>query len=123
MTSFIECLFVEIRISRSQIIIIGSVYKPPNTNLDLFNAEWVSILNAIDQFKNTIVLIAGDFNLNLLKHNHHGPTGEFFNNLLLYNFVPTISVPTRVSLTSATLIDNIFLNCLKYMYDSAIVYM
>jgi len=115
MTSFIECLFIEIRVSGSQNIMIGSVYRPPNTDLVLFNAECVSILNSFDKRKNGIVLIAGDFNLNLPKHNQHGPTSEFLNNLLSYNFMPTgtISVPTRISVTSAMLIDNIFFNCVK----------
>ena len=31
-------------------------------------------------------------------------------------------MPTRISVTSATLIDHIFFNCVKYMYNSAVVY-
>ena len=42
--------------------------------------------------------------------------------LLSYNFMPTIRVPTRISPTSATLIDNIFINDIKYMYNSVVVY-
>ena len=122
MAPFIECLFVEIRRIGSQNLIIGSVYRPPNSDVHLFNTEWLSILNTIDQSKNTISVISGDFNLNLLKHSSHAPTGEFLNNLLSYNFLPTIRVPTRISITSATLIDNIFINSIKNNYNSALVY-
>src|SRR6202044_3438487 len=67
-------------------------------------------------------VIAGDFNLNLLKHSNHAPPGEFLNNLLSCNFMPTIRVPTRITTTSATLIDNIFINNIKYNYNTALVY-
>ena len=122
MTPFIECLFVEIRRIGSKSLLIGSVYRPPNSDVHLFNTEWLSIINTIDQAKNVIAVIAGDFNLNLLKHSNHAPTGEFLNNLLSYNFMPTIRVPTRITTTSATLIDNIFINKIKYNYNTALVY-
>ena len=122
MTSFIECIFIEICRVGKKNIIVGCVYRPPNTDLNQFNSEWLVILNSLVITKNTIVLIAGDFNLNLLKHNSHGPTGEFLNNMLSYNFLPTLSLPTRISDTSATLIDNIFVNCIGHDYTSALVY-
>jgi hypothetical protein len=122
MTPFIECLFVEIRRIGSKSLLIGSVYRPPNSDVHLFNTEWLSIINTIDQAKNVIAVIAGDFNLNLLKHSNHAPTGEFLNNLLSCNFMPTIRVPTRITTTSATLIDNIFINNIKYNYNTALVY-
>ena len=36
--------------------------------------------------------------------------------------MPVISRPARITSTSATLIDNIFINCVQYNYKSAIVY-
>ena len=66
--------------------------------------------------------MAGDFNLNLLKHSSHPPTDEFLNLLMSFNFLPTICHPTRITDFSETLIDNIFVNCLKFNFHSAIVY-
>jgi hypothetical protein len=122
MTPYLECLFIEICRVGKQNIILGCVYRPPNTDLLQFNYDWLSILNSLVITKNTIALIAGDFNLNLLKHNGHAPTGEFLNNMLSYNFLPTLSLPTRISSTSSTLIDNIFVNCIKHECNSALVY-
>jgi len=50
------------------------------------------------------------------------PTSDFLNNLLSYSFVPLIRYPTRITETSATLIDNIFVNCINLDIDSSILY-
>ena len=68
------------------------------------------------------MIIAGVFNLNLLNSNSHAATAEFVNNMLLYNFISAINKPTRITEQSATLIDNIYVNSVKYNYSSAIVY-
>jgi hypothetical protein len=57
-----------------------------------------------------------------LKYCNHGPTEDFFNNLLAYSYAPTITLPTRISDTSATLIDNIFINNISLKCKSGIVY-
>lgn len=121
MNEHLECIFLECRQVGIPTFIIGSVYRPPNSDLELFNSDLVSILDYVNGM-NKLAIIAGDFNLNLLNSNSHPPTGEFLNNLLSYNFIPTIQNPTRISDISATLLDNIFVNCVKYKYSSAIVY-
>ena len=52
----------------------------------------------------------GDFNLNLLNSDSHSATGEFLDNMISLMLLPIISRPTRVTSSSATLIDNIFTN-------------
>ena len=69
-----------------------------------------------------MAVIAGDFNLDFLKYASHAATGDFLNLLLSYNFLPTICQPTRITEFSSTLIDNIFVNCIKLDYNSVIVY-
>ena len=76
MSAYIECLFIEICRVGKQRVIIGCVYRPPNTDISLFISELQLILNTIDQITNKIAVSAGDFNLNLLKHSSHPPTGE-----------------------------------------------
>lgn len=39
MTSYIECLFIEILQQSKPNVLVGCVYRPPNTDLDLFNSE------------------------------------------------------------------------------------
>ena len=119
---YIECLFVEIRRAGKQPIFIGCVYRPPNSDIPLFISELQQILSIIDCVNNKLAIIAGDFNLNLLKYNSHVPTGDFLNSMLSYNFVPTICQPTRITEFSASLIDNIFVHSTNLVYNSAIVY-
>jgi len=122
MTSYIECLFIEILQQGKSNVLVGCVYRPPNTDLDLFNSEMLLIPSKIDGGKKNIALLAGDFNLNLINQDKHAPTAEFFNNLTSYSFLPVIHNPTRVTDTSATLLDNIFINTTLYKMSSAVVY-
>jgi hypothetical protein len=121
MTEYLECIFLECRKVGCQSFIIGSIYRPPNSDLEQFNFDLLSILEYASGM-NKLAIIAGDFNRNLLNSDSHPPTREFVNNLLSCNFLPTIHNPTRISDKSATLIDNIFVNCVKCKYSSAIVY-
>ena len=52
----------------------------------------------------------GDYNTNLLNYESHDQTATFIGMLYSYAFVPLINRPTRVTSSSATLIDNIFTN-------------
>ena len=121
--TFIECIFIELpQKAKCNSTIIGCIYRPPNTDISLFNSEIVKILKIIDSENNKICLLAGDYNLDLMKCDSHEPTAEFLNNILSYSFYPSIKYPTRIMDTSATLIDNIFLNASNYNVSSAIVY-
>lgn len=116
----IECIFVEIVQKKDSNFLIGCVYRPPNTNVASFNFEFSAILNSISS--GTLCFILGDFNLDLLKHDTHAPTGTFLNNLISHSFLPTIYYPTRITETSATLIDNIFVNSRHHNYSTANVW-
>ena len=123
MKDYLECVFVEINQKDSVKIIVGCVYRPPNSDLNLFNANLITILNILNVKKNKIpTFIMGDFNLDLLHCDTHSPTEEFLNNFISHSYLPTIRYPTRVTEFSATLLDNIFTNNIHYMMDSAILY-
>ena len=59
-------------------------------------------------------MISGDFNIDLFKFGSHPETDEFMNILGTNFFQPHISLPTRITDHSATLIDNIFFNSLEH---------
>ena len=54
--------------------------------------------------------IMGDYNINLLNYDLHTATAEFTDMMYANSFVPLINRPTRITESSATLIDNIFSN-------------
>lgn len=109
-----EYMFIKLKQKKSRDIMIGSIYRPPNQSMDDFNNEFSSLLLKINNPKNKIIL-AGDFNIDLLKIENHQPTYTFFNIMCSHSLLPTILRPTRITADTATLIDNIFVN---FMDDS-----
>ena len=107
----LECLFVELDKSKSlgNSIVVGIVYRPPNTDLNEFNTKFTEILHKLEHSNKTIYVM-GDFNINLLSADRHVPSAHFLDILYSSSFYPLITKPTRVHDNSATLIDNIFCN-------------
>ena len=56
------------------------------------------------------ICILGDFNIDLLKAQNSNYSQDFLVSLQSCYLIPTVDKPTRVRSTSATLIDNIFVN-------------
>ena len=54
--------------------------------------------------------ISGDWNADLLKSDSHNDSMLFFETVTSFSFKPTILQPTRVTSSSSTSIDNIFVN-------------
>ena len=106
-----KSLFVQIKQTNLHVkdVIIGVIYRPPNTDFDIFHTNFSTILTSIDLEKRPTYLL-GDFNIDLLKHGSDSRAQLFLNNLLSNGFYPRIDKPTRLTNTTATLIDNIFVN-------------
>ena len=60
--------------------------------------------------QNRNIILAGDFNINLLRLNERDVFAEFVDLLTSNSFYPKITLPTRFSHLNATLIDNVFSN-------------
>ena len=120
-TDIIECIFVEI-IRKATNVIIGCVYRPPAANPNDFNAHMQSLMASKDLNNKKAKFLVGDFNLNILNHKSHGPSGIFLNTLLSNGLWPTINKPTRIADESSTLIDNIFSNVMNGNIKSAVIY-
>ena len=103
-----EDIFIEIINSKSKNIIVGTIYRPPNSEIDLFLHDIDEGLHKILQ-ENKNVYLMGDYNIDLLTTTQHNNL-RFINILQSNAFYPHINKPTRISNTSQTLIDNIFSN-------------
>ena len=91
---------------------MGNIYRPPrdiNENYETFIEELTPTLDKLNKRK-TEVVIAGDYNIDLLKINEKAILSEYFDMLTTNNFIPKITLPTRISSRSATLIDNFLCN-------------
>ena len=56
------------------------------------------------------VIILGDLNIDLLKSHTNQPASELLDTVMHYNNIPKITLPTRITETTATLIDHIYDN-------------
>ena len=104
-----EHFFIELK-GISYNVIIGSLYQPPNTDINKFLAEYNDTLERISLEKNKEVILGMDHNLDLLKQTSHKKTQTFVENTLDHALLPVIMKPTRISRTSATLIDNVLIS-------------
>ena len=104
----IELVFIELLIPNKQNYLIRMVYKHPVIQHIKFNDACItSLLNKL-KTENKATIVAGEFNLNMIKYTQVRGAHQFLETLLSDNFIPQITLPTRVTKNSATLIDNIF---------------
>ena len=112
MNDKVEALFLELRKEETQLkndCIIGVIYSPPSKDIQDFCDEFSEILSRIKQ-EGKIIYIMGDFNINILDSDKHLPTANFVELMYSNSLFPLISKPTRITQSTATLIDNIFSN-------------
>ena len=86
-----------------------TVYNNNEQNVTTFVTELEPIIATLND-NNQELLIAGDFNINLLPINtcNKEHFGQFLDMLLGYSLFPKITFPTRLGENSCSLIDNIF---------------
>ena len=75
-----------------------------------FINEFTTVILSIEK-SNITINLAGDYNLNLLKINEIAICSEFFDLLPSRSLFPQITLPTRLSHSNGSLIDNIFCKC------------
>ena len=90
---------------------IGAVYRPPAANALDFLEELITILPKLNSAQ-TKCYICGDFNLDLTLIDQLPVVQNFLDVLHSSSFLPLIDKPTRVTSSTASLIDNIFSNTL-----------
>ena len=107
-----ENIFIEIDkgvYNTSKDVLIGLIYRPPNTSMLNFNKELENTLHTISR-ENKIIYLLGDYNINLLNTDLHAQTSNFIDILYSHHLFPLITKPTRSVGGRGTLIDNIFTN-------------
>ena len=109
-SKFLESTFCEIKFKNKQNLLVGCIYRHPSMDIEFFNVEFLSpFLNKISR-ENKLCVLLGDFNINLLNCDSCHPIGEFLDTLGSYRMLPYITLPTRITSQSNTLIDNIFIS-------------
>ena len=118
-----ESLFIEIVNKSSKNTIVGVVYRPntePHADLDVFQSNMFDIMSLI-AIEQKSCYILGDMNVNLLKFGDHPKTEYYLEGLFANGFLPIIVKPTRITVSSATLIDHIYSNNVTATGHSGII--
>ena len=107
-----EGLFVDISDDSGKNISICNIYRPPRNNnnhvsIDSFLLEFSPVIQTLSKISKNVVL-AGDFNIDLLKLNSNTKYQELYDSLAEFDFLSIITLPTRISKRNATLIDHMY---------------
>ena len=110
----LESTFAEISLQKQANIIVGSIYKHPSMDISAFNKEHVQpLLETISKEGKSVILL-GDLNINLLKSDTEENVSNFLDTLGNNLILPQITLPTRITPQTKTLIDNIFSSPVKH---------
>ena len=105
-----EDLWLEIEVKKGnkfKKIILGAVYRHPNQSVNDFRVILEEAFNKVKNLK-LPCLVCGDINVNLLKYLSHKETKDFIDNIIIQNFLPISVLPTRITETTASLIDHFY---------------
>ena len=111
-TSNFESCFVEIESKNSMNVVVGVVYRA-HTVIDDFVSDIDPIFKVLNSEKKQIYVM-GDFNIDLLKVDSHRSTHDYLEFIYSYSLMPTIYKPTRITESTATIIDHIVTNTRKH---------
>ena len=104
-------------------VIIMSLYRPPDSDITLFDISITKVLNHL--FKSAgrkKIILAADWNVDLLKLCSNKKIDQFLSNMESVGLLPTVTVPTRITERTASLLDNIFINCVSDEYYTRVIY-
>ena len=97
-----ESLTGELNIQYVKPILITTIYRPPDSLVDLFDK--VDDLSRKIEFENRKSIIAGDMNCNLLKEENHAK--HIRNAYSTSGYTQLVEHATRTTSESSTLIDH-----------------
>lgn len=113
-----DSLFAEVKSQNCKNIIVGIIYRPPGSDLDMFKTKLEKLLYRLNKTTKTCFIL-GDCNIDLGKEDTISK--DFVNILQSSFFFPTINTFTRVTESSKTIIDNIFTNAHNAFLDPGVI--
>lgn len=118
-----ESLFIEVINQTEKNTIVGVIYRPntlPRADVDIFSSTLFDVMDIINSEKKFSVMM-GDVNMDLLKFGTHDKTNDYVDGIFSHGYIPVILKPTRLTNTSATLIDHIYSNNARSESTSGII--
>jgi hypothetical protein len=123
-----ESQFFKIKTGKNTFVIFGNLYRPNTApladikrSIQILNEIFMNIKSDPNLKHAQDIIIAGDTNIDLLKHENHLDTNMYLDSLLSNGLLPLITLPTRISGHSATLLDHICTNIIDDTFDTGII--
>ena len=117
-----ESIFIEVVSTSSKNAIVGIIYRPntqPKADIDVFSQTLYDTMDLINS-ERKLSVIMGDANIDL-KTGIHQKTNDYIDNIFSRGFIPRICKPTRITRSSATVIDHIYTNYISNNTKSGII--
>ena len=102
-TDEVECIWIELRSPKQPSLFVGFLYRNPAATFEWYD-EFLQMYDKVYEHNRNILLM-GDFNIDVLKPH---PAWESTTSAL--GLKQLVTAPTRVTASSATLIDHIYSN-------------
>jgi hypothetical protein len=109
----LEICTLKIDLHKTNLIII-CIYRSPTGDYKYFLNQLEAILNNLYKVSTKLIL-CGDFNINHFESNSRKNLLESL--LASFNLFSTITFPTRITINSSTLIDNIYIDINNYKFS------
>lgn len=105
-----ESIWINLLNNKKIYTTIGVVYRhPSNTDLNEFLDDFSCCMHEISSNKENFYLI-GDFNINIEKTQRTEAANDYIDSIIANGALPIITLPTRVTSTSSTIIDHVITN-------------
>lgn len=101
-----EFTSVKFKTDNDSFILVG-IYRSPNSKLSIFLDRLSVLLEALLS-KCSHIVVAGDFNINVMKNDKH--VIQFTDVLVRHGFTYLVDFPTRVTQNTASALDNFLTN-------------
>jgi Reverse transcriptase (RNA-dependent DNA polymerase) len=121
LNSTCEICSIEIINKAVQNFIITCIYRPPDSDIYLFTDFLIKYVENLN-IKRKLFVIAGDFNVDLLRYHTCASSAYFLDHMLSSGLLPSITLPTRIAHSSISVIDNIFTNKISSSHLSKIIF-
>ncbi len=120
MPSELEMIVIEMKKGKAKPHVIIVWYRPPNTEIELFD-HVESTLGKVE-FEDKNILLMGDVNCDLLAENPHCYTKKMKEVSENFHLKQIITEATRVTENSKSLLDHIYTSCPSNISKSGVLY-
>lgn len=104
----IEIQVVEVSKRNHKTNILLNIYRPPNGNQNEFLSTIRDTMHTLSDCRYPDIILLGDLNLDHSKGKRNDTTNSLLNSLKTHGLTQLISKPTRIAMTSSTLLDVLY---------------